>query len=134
MGSIGTIQRIPHRSATKLRKNGVRTTEALLKRGADRKGRRELAEVTGIEEKLITDWVNCADMMRVKGIGEEYAELLEAAGVDTLKALKRRNATNLLNKMVEVNRKRKLVRRLPTELMVVRWIEHATELEPIIVA
>ena len=132
MGSIDTIEGIGHRAATKLRKNGVRTTESLLKRAGDRKGRRELAEATGQDEKQILEWVNRADLMRVKGIGEEYSDLLESAGVDTIKALRNRNPANLLAKMVEVNKKRKLVRRLPTEAMVARWVEEAKALEPMV--
>jgi hypothetical protein len=130
MASIDTIEGIGHRQATKLRKARVRTTEALLKRGATRKGRRELAEQIDVPEKLVLEWVNRADLMRVKGVGEEYSDLLEAAGVDTVKELRRRNAANLLSTMVEVNRKKRLVRRLPTEAMVSRWVESAKGLDP----
>lgn len=133
MASIDTIEGIGHRQATKLRKARVRTTEALLKIGATRRGRRELAEKIGVGEKLMLEWVNRADLMRVKGVGEEYSDLLEAAGVDTVKELRRRNAANLLNAMIEVNNKKRLVRRLPTEAMVGRWVDSAKELAPIVV-
>jgi predicted flap endonuclease-1-like 5' DNA nuclease len=132
MASIDTIEGIGLRNATKLRKARVRTTEALLKRGATRKGRRQLAEDVAISEKLILEWVNRADLMRVKGVGEEYSDLLEAAGVDTIKELRRRNPGNLLSAMVEVNTKKRLVRRLPTELMVTRWVDNARVLEPVV--
>ena len=132
MASIDTIEGIGHRQATKLRKSRVRTTEALLKRGATRKGRRELAEQIDVPEKLVLEWVNRADLMRVKGVGEEYSDLLEAAGVDTVRELRRRNAANLLSTMVEVNTKKRLVRRLPTEAMVSRWVDSAKSLDPIV--
>ncbi len=132
MASIDAIEGIGHKYATKLRKARVRTTEALLKVGATRKGRKDLAEVTGLSDHQILEWVNRADLMRVKGVGEEYSDLLEAAGVDTVKELRRRNAANLLSAMVEVNTKRRLVRRLPTLSMVERWVAHAKELDPVV--
>lgn len=130
MPSIDAVEGIGQRTATKLRKNGIRTTDALLKRAGDRKGRRQLASETGFTEKQLLEWVNRSDLMRCKGIGGEYSDLLESAGVDTIKELRRRNAASLTNKMVEINEKKKLVRRLPTESMVSRWIESAKGLEP----
>ncbi len=132
MASIDAIEGIGHKHATTLRKHRIRTTEALLKRAATKKGRRDLSGETKLSEKLILEWVNRADLMRVKGIGEEYSDLLEAAGVDTVKELRRRNAANLLKSMVDVNVKKRLVRRLPTESMVERWVEHAKTLEPVV--
>ena len=132
MASIDTIEGIGHRQATSLRKARIRTVEALLKKGSTRKGRRDIAAATGISERLILEWVNRADLMRVRGVGEEYSDLLEAAGVDTVRELRRRNPGNLLVSMVEVNNKKRLVRRLPTESMVGRWVEHARELDPIV--
>lgn len=132
MPSIDAIEGIGVKYATKLRKAKVRTTEALLKRGATRAGRKELAETTGFSGHQILEWVNRADLMRVKGIGEEYSDLLEAAGVDTVKELRNRNAANLTGKMVEVNKKKRLVRRLPTEGMVERWVGHAKKLDPVV--
>ena len=76
--------------------------------------------------------MNRADLMRVQGVGEEYSDLLEAAGVDTIKELRRRNPRNLLGTMIEVNKKKRLVRRLPTEGMVERWVDHAKSLDPIV--
>ena len=132
MASIDTIEGLDHKQATTLRKARIRTVEALLKKGATRAGRRELATTTGFDEKLILEWVNRADLMRVRGVGEEYSDLLEAAGVDTVKELRRRNPANLLSAMIEINSKRMLVRRLPTAAMVERWVEHAADLEPIV--
>ena len=132
MASIDAIEGIGHKFATKLRKARVRTTEALLKQGATRRGRKQLAEKTGLAERQILEWVNRADLMRIKGVGEEYSDLLEASGVDTIKELRRRNAANLLTAMIEINKKKNLVRRLPTEAMVQRWVDSAKELEPLV--
>ena len=132
MASIDAIDGISHKQATKLRKARIRTIEALLKKGATRKGRREIAAATEISEKLILAWINRADLMRVREVDEEYSDLLEAAGVDTVKELRRRNSANLLTAMIEVNSKKMLVRRLPTEAMVERWVQHAIELEAVI--
>lgn len=132
MASIDAIEGIGVKSATRLRKAGIRTTEALLKRAATRTGRRHLGSETGFTTQQILEWVNRADLFRVKGIGEEYSDLLESAGVDTIKELRTRNAANLTDKMTEVNRKKRLVRRLPTESMVTGWIESAKILNPIV--
>ena len=132
MGTIDTIEGLNHKQATRLRKARIRTTEALLKTAATRRGRRELATATSLPERSILEWVNRADLMRVHGVGEEYSDLLEAAGVDTIKELRRRNPRNLLGTMVEVNNKKRLVRRLPTETMVGRWVDHAKTLDSIV--
>lgn len=132
MPSIAVIEGINPKFATKLRKAGVRTTEALLKKGATRTGRKQLAITTGLTEQQILVWVNRADLMRVKGIGEEYCDLLESAGVDTLKELKVRKAVALHGKMVELNSQKQLVRRLPTEAMVAGWIVAALKLGAVV--
>ena len=132
MASIDTIEGLGYKQATRLRKARVRTTEALLRTASTRTGRRHLAEATGLSDRLILEWVNRADLMRVKGVGEEYSDLLEEAGVDTIKELRRRNPRNLLATMVEVNNKKRLVRRLPTETMVTRWVEYAKTLALIV--
>lgn len=132
MPSIDAIEGIGPKFATKLRKAGIRTTEALLKRGATRSGRKEVAAQAGLTDAQVLEWVNRADLMRVKGVGEEYSDLLEASGVDTVKELKTRKAANLLAKMVEVNAKKRLVRRLPTLKMVERWIASASGLEAVV--
>ncbi|MCP4308234.1 MAG: DUF4332 domain-containing protein [bacterium] len=132
MASIDTIEGISHKQATSLRKAKIRTVEALLKKGSTKMGRGDVAAATGVSEKLLLEWVNRADLMRVRGVGEEYSDLLEAAGVDTVKELRRRNPGNLLASVMEVNAKKLLVRRLPTEAMVQRWVEHAGELDPVV--
>jgi predicted flap endonuclease-1-like 5' DNA nuclease len=132
MATIDAIAGLDPKSATRFRKSRVRTTEALLRRAATRRGRRELAASTGLDEKQILVWVNRADLMRVKGIGSEYSELLEAAGVDTIKELRRRNHVSLTKKMIQLNESQRLVQRLPTEGMVERWVGHAAQLDPII--
>lgn len=118
--------------AEKLKLAGIRTTSALLDRGKDPKGRKDLVAETGISDALVLKWVNIADLLRIKGVGEEYSELLEAAGVDTVKELKHRNAANLTKALAEANETRRLVRSLPTEKVVAKWIEHAKELPPVL--
>jgi predicted flap endonuclease-1-like 5' DNA nuclease len=114
--------------AGRLKAVGIKTTAKLLEAAKNPKGRKTLAEKTGFDEKKILCWANLADKMRIKGIGEEYAELLHAAGVDTVKDLKYRNPCNLAKAMAAANSKRKLVRLLPSEKAIVRWIEHAKKL------
>jgi predicted flap endonuclease-1-like 5' DNA nuclease len=132
MASIDAIEGMSHAEATKLRKGRVRTTEALLKTASTRSGRKELSTKTGIPDKRILQWVNRADLMRVKGIGSEYADLLEVAGVDTIRELRRRNPANLLETLVVLNTRKRLVRRLPTEGMVSGWIDEAKVVDPIV--
>jgi predicted flap endonuclease-1-like 5' DNA nuclease len=100
----------------------------LLKKGYNAKGRRELASAINIDESKILEWVNHADLFRVRGIGSEYSDLLEAAGVDTVPELKQRNAPALYETLVETNRARKLVRKLPTADQVVEWVKQAKSL------
>ena len=111
-----------------LKSKGIRTTAKLLEAAKNPKGRRALAEKTGIDEKRLLGWANMADRMRIKGVGQEYASLLQAAGVDTVKELKYRNPEKLAQAIAEANRKRKLVGVLPSGRAVVRWIEHAKRL------
>lgn len=118
--------------AEKLKTAGITTTEGLLERAKSPKLRKELAAATGIDETRILKWANMADLMRIKGVGEEYSELLEAAGVDTVKELKARVPANLTKAMAEANAKRKLVRALPTESMVEKWVAQAKELPPVL--
>jgi predicted flap endonuclease-1-like 5' DNA nuclease len=132
MASIDAIEGMRHAEATKLRKARVRTTEALLKTASTRTGRKQLSAKTGIPEKEILQWVNRADLMRVKGIGSEYADLLEVAGVDTIRELRRRNPSNLLETLIVLNTRKRLVRRLPTEGMVSAWIEEAKVVDPVV--
>jgi len=125
MTKIAVIEGIGEVFAEKLAGAGVKTTEALLERGATPKGRKELAEKSGLGDGQILKWVNQADLFRIKGIGEEYSNLLEASGVDTVVELANRNAENLVKKLAEVNARKELVRRLPTLSMVSVWIEMA---------
>ena len=128
--AIAEIEGIGPSFAKKLKAVGVRSTAKLLDRAKDPKGRRALAEESGIDEGRILKWANMADLMRIRGVAEEYSELLEAAGVDTVKEMKRRNAANLATKMQEINAKKKLVRLLPSEKRVAAWVEHAKKLDP----
>jgi len=130
MASISAIRAIRQRDATKLRKGNVRTTEALLRQASTRPGRAHVSSRTGIATTDLLRWAQQADLMRVGGIGSEYADLLAASGVDTIKALRRRNATNLMTAMTQVNTKKRLVQRRPTVEMIQGWIDVASELEP----
>lgn len=132
MASISAIRAIRHKEATKLRKGRVRTTEALLEQASTRPGRSDISARTGIATADLLKWAQQADLMRVKGVGAEYADLLSAAGVDTIKALRRRNAENLMVALTQINTKRRKVQRLPTVEMVQSWIDNATELEPLV--
>jgi len=114
--------------AAKLKSHGIRTTAKLLEAAKDAKGRRLLAEKINVDEKRVLGWANAADRMRIKGVGEEYASLLRAAGVDTLKELKYRNPEKLAKAMAEANAKRKLVGVLPSKRAIARWIEEAKRL------
>ena len=126
--SIDELDAVQPGIANKLKSFGIRTTEKLLELAKDTKGRKELATRTGLSPQCLLRFANFADKMRIKGIGEEYAELLEAAGVDTVRELKYRNPANLAKRMAEVNRRLKLVRALPSEKVVIRWIETAKKL------
>lgn len=118
--------------AEKLQNAGIRTVEALLKAGATPQGRKDLAEKAGIDKDLILDWVNFADLYRIKGVGSEYSQLLEVAGVDTVVELSKRVPENLQKKMVEVNQEKKLVRREPSLTEVKSWVEQAKNMERVV--
>ncbi len=115
--------------AAKLKEAGVGSAEALLDQGATPKGRKELAEKSAISDALILEWVNHVDLYRIRGVGSEYSDLLEEAGVDTVPELAQRNAEHLLEKMTAVNAEKKLVRRLPVLSQVKSWVEQAKHLE-----
>jgi len=125
MPKISEIEGIGPVYGEKLSAAGIDTTDKLLKAGAKPSGRKELAKATGISEQKILQWVNHADLFRIKGIGSEYADLLEIAGVNTVVQLARRNPENLHAKLEEVNSQKKLVRKLPTLNQVKDWIEQA---------
>lgn len=134
MASLTTIEGIGAKYRKALLNCGVRSTGALLSAGCDRKGRRALAKESGCSANQILEWVNRADLMRVKGVGEEYSDLLEAAGVDTVKELRTRNPANLHTAMLARNtaKKRALVRRPPGLSEVKRWVAHAKRLKPMV--
>ncbi len=125
---ISDIEGIGPAYAENLGKAGIRTVEELLDEGCTKDGRSKIAEASGCSEGQILGWVNMADLFRIKGVGSEYAELLECAGVDTVPELAQRNATNLTAKMEEVNAEKNLVRALPPEKSVAGWIEQAKSL------
>ena len=132
MAKLETIEGIGLVYAEKLRAAGIRTIEALLRAGATPEGRKELAERTRIGDEYILDWVNRADLMRVRGVGEEYSDLLEKAEVDTVIELAQRNADNLYKKLLQVNAEKRLVRRLPNRGMVTRWVAQAKMLPRVV--
>jgi predicted flap endonuclease-1-like 5' DNA nuclease len=118
--------------AEKLENVNIHSVEKLLEHGSTKAGRKKIATDTGISEDHILRWVNMADLFRIKGVGEEYSDLLEASGVDTVKELRNRVPANLHQKMVEVNEAKKLVRALPALSQVESWVEHAKTLEPMV--
>src|SRR5215467_5755275 len=125
---IADLEGIAPGVAAMLKSVGIRTTRKLLETAKNPRGRKTLAEKTGLDEKEILRLANMADRMRIKGVGEDYAELLEAAGVDTVRELKYRNPSNLARAMATANRQRNLVELLPTEKAVMRWIACAKTL------
>ena len=129
---IDEIEGIGATYATKLRTAGIKNTDDFLTLCCDSKGRAHMAEKTGVSEKLLLKWANLADLMRITGIGKQFSELLEASGVDTVKELRNRNATNLAAKMAEVNTAKKLARSTPSESMVTDWVTQAKTLPPTI--
>jgi predicted flap endonuclease-1-like 5' DNA nuclease len=130
--TIEDIEGIGPAFGEKLRAARISTPESLLEAGATKRGREELSRATEIPEPLILKWVNMADLFRVKGVAGQYAELLEAAGVDTVKELRTRNAENLAAKLAEVNGARKLCRQTPGTQAVRDWVEQAKALSPMV--
>jgi predicted flap endonuclease-1-like 5' DNA nuclease len=128
MSNLTKIEGIGEAYMTKLKAAGITSTEQLLEKGATPAGRKELETATGIAHALLLRWINNADLFRIKGIGEEYADLLEAAGVNTVPELAQRSAENLAAKLVEVNEAKKLVRKLPTAAQVADWVSQAKAL------
>jgi len=128
MARITTIEGIGPVNATKLAQAGIKTTDALLKAGARPADRKQLAQVCDLSDKALLGWLNRADLLRIKGIGEEYSDLLELAGVDTVPALAQRNPDNLHAKIVSVNSEKNVVRKLPSPKQVTAWVSQAKEL------
>jgi predicted RecB family nuclease len=126
--SITAIEDIDADDAKALKSVGIRTTEKLLEAAKSPKGRKFLAAKTELDEKKLLRWANISDKLRIKGMGREYAALLCAVGVETVRELRYRNPARLAKAMAEANKKRKLVRFLPSEKLVTRWVEHARKL------
>lgn len=132
MAKLSLIEGIGEAYEVKLNEAGIKSIEALLDACATKKGRDALAEKTGISDKLILKWANRADLDRINGVGSEYADLLEASGVDTVPELAQRKPENLHKKMLEVNEEKKLVRKMPTLKQVEDWVEQAGKLPRIL--
>jgi predicted flap endonuclease-1-like 5' DNA nuclease len=118
--------------AAKLAKAGIRTVEGLLKNGASAKGRKEIAAAAEIDHSMVLEWVNRADLYRIKGVGKQYSDLLEKSGVDTVVELSKRVASNLYKKMVEVNEAKNLVNGMPGVKQVEGWIEQAKKMPRVV--
>ena len=127
---IDEIEGIGPAMKQKLHEAGIQTTGDLLNVCCTSKGRKAIREQTGVSEKLLLGWTNMADLMRVSGIGRQFAELLEASGVDTIKELRTRNAENLAQKMAQVNAEKRLSRTTPGVSTTTKWIEQAARTEP----
>ena len=132
MTKIVDIEGIGPVYGAKLKEVGIGSVKALLEQGSTPKGRQDLAEKSGLSEGLILEWVNHADLYRIRGVGSEYSDLLEESGVDTVPELAQRNPEHLLEKMIAVNGEKKLVRRLPVLSQVQSWVEQAKKLERVV--
>lgn len=130
--TITDIEGIGVQMKRKLAKANIRSVEGLLKEGCTKKGRKVIAKDSGVDEKKILDFVNMADLFRIKGVSTQYAELMKAAGVDTIKELRKRKPENLQEKMAEVNGKKKLTRLVPSVKMVAKFVDQAKELDPVV--
>ncbi len=130
--SIKDVEGIGLKYAELLSQAGINTTGKLLEVGGNRAGRKQLAEQTSITEKNILKWVNMCDLFRINGVAGQFAELLEGAGVDTVKELRTRNAENLAEKMAEVNEEKRLCKTSPGSKTVTKWVAEAKELEPMV--
>ena len=132
MTALSKIEGIGPKYQAVLKKANIASVEGLLKVGSTPKGRKELAETSKISDKLILEWVNHADLFRIKGVGEEYSDLLEEAGVDTVVELAKRIPANLVEKMAEANAAKKLVRQMPTLKMVTNWVAQSKALPRVV--
>jgi predicted flap endonuclease-1-like 5' DNA nuclease len=132
MARLVDIEGIGPNYAQKLKEAGIDTVEELLEKGASPKGRETLAGQTGIANTMLLEWINHADLFRIQGIGGEYSDLLEEAGVDTIPELATRNAANLHLKLAEINEQKKLVRQLPSAAQVSNWVEQAKQLPRVV--
>lgn len=129
---ISDIEGIGAAYAKKLTRAGIRSVEGLLKMGANAKGRKQIAEASGIELTFVLGWVNRADLYRIKGVGKQYSDLLEKSGVDTVVELGKRTPANLYKKMLEINQSKNLVNSMPGAKQVEGWVEQAKKLPRIV--
>ncbi len=127
---IEDIEGIGPSYAAKLAGANIKTTDDLLELCCHAGGRKDVAAKSGLSEGQLLKWANMADLMRISGVGSEYAELLEAAGVDTVKELRNRNSENLAEKMKEINEQKKLTRAVPAASVVGKWVDQAKTMEP----
>ncbi len=125
---ISEIEGIGEATATKFEAAGIKTVEALLEKGGQKTGRSEISEASGISETVVLDFVNMADLFRINGVAGQFAELLKASGVDTVKELATRNPENLWAKLTEVNTEKNLTRVVPTAEKITDFINQAKEL------
>ena len=132
MTKLSEIEGIGEVYADKLKTAGIVNQAQLLNLGSTAKGRRDISEKTGLSEKKILNWANRADLARIKGVGEEYADLLEHAGVDSVPELAQRNADNLAEKLLQVNNEKNLVRKVPSSKQVINWVTQAKDLPRIL--
>ncbi len=132
MAKLSEIEGIGAAYSDKLEAAGITSLENLLDTCCTKKGRKEIAEKSGVSEKLILNWVNRADLTRIKGVSTQYADLLESAGVDTVPELAQRNPENLQQKMADVNADKNLVRKVPTVSQVQDWVAQAKELPRVV--
>jgi predicted flap endonuclease-1-like 5' DNA nuclease len=132
MTKLIVVEGIGETYAGKLKAAGIGSVEALRQKGGTPAGRKAIEEQAGISHALLLDWVNRCDLFRIKGVGKEYSDLLERAGVDTVVELAQRKPENLYTKMVEVNKSAQLVRRLPTQAQVADWVTQAKALPRIV--
>jgi predicted flap endonuclease-1-like 5' DNA nuclease len=132
MAALEQVEGIGTAFAGKLRTAGVKSSQDLLKKGASARQRKGIADRSGIAASMILGWVNHVDLFRVKGVGEEYSDLLEACGVDTVPELSHRDPVKLHARLVAVNEAKKLVRQLPTPRQVANWIKQAKRLPRIV--
>jgi len=132
MAKLSEIEGIGEAYAAKLEEAGITSLENLLQEGCEKKGRKEISEKSGLTEKQILNWVNRADLSRIKGVSTQYADLLKFAGVDTVPELAQRKAENLQLKMTELNVEKNLVRKVPTTAQVEEWVAQAKELPRVI--
>jgi predicted flap endonuclease-1-like 5' DNA nuclease len=128
MAKLVDIEGVGDFYTSKLKSIGIETTEDLLERGGSSSGRKEIAARSGVSEALVLEWVNHVDLFRVKGVGGEFADLLEETGVDTIPELAVRNPNNLYRMLADTNEQKKLVRRLPSPRQVADWIRQAKSL------